>query len=62
MNMKKVIERLQHELKYADARHEIISEEENPSIEQTIELDKLTGRMELLQELLIDWIPNTNGI
>lgn len=60
-DMDAVVERLQKELKAADARQELFTSNDM-SEDDKFEFQRLEGRMEILQELLLDWLGGSVGI
>tara|TARA_R110000737_G_C14624761_1_gene494650 strand:+ start:56571 stop:56756 length:186 start_codon:yes stop_codon:yes gene_type:complete len=61
MNREEIIERLQHELKAADAAQEMYTTE-NMSEDDKMQFQFYEGRMTLLQELLVDVTAKTMGV
>lgn len=61
MDREKIITRLQHELKAADAAQELHTSE-HMTEEDVLEFRYYQGKMDILQALLIDLISETIGI
>lgn len=61
MDREEIIERLQFELKAADAAQEMYTTD-NMSEDDKLQFQFYEGRMSLLQELLVDVIAGTMGI